>query len=384
MQAELTGHPQHEQRAEPGAAFSLAQARNIVRDLFEPNPNIYWTDMLVSAIAGHVFFASVRTIPYFVSGPLGWILSALCFVGSGLCFYRASMFIHELAHFNLKKFVSFRVAWNMLVGIPFLTPSFVYLTHIDHHRRKFFATAHDGEYMPLGLRGPWYWAYYLLLTFILPLQFLFRFTVLTPLCALHPAIKRWVLARMSSMVMDPLYIRPYPTQEVLELIRRQEWLTCVTWWGVLIFGIGFDVWPYPFLLQAYATGVFVVGLNAIRTSGAHRWWNDGRELTFVDQMLDSVNVADRPWISELWGPVGTRFHALHHLFPSMPYHHFPEAHRRLMEQLPADSPYRETIEPSLTAALWNLWRRSWKAAQGNPVLPELSAMPTANVTHRAA
>ena len=57
--------------------------------------------------------------------------------------------------------------------------------------------------------------------------------------------------------------------------------------------------------------------------------------------VDSVNVGSHPWISEVWGPVGTRLHALHHLFPSMPYHLLPEAHRRLKEQLPEDSLYRQ-------------------------------------------
>ena len=81
-------------------------------------------------------------------------------------------------------------------------------------------------------------------------------------------------------------------------------------------------------------------------------------MTFVDQLLDSVNYPKHGWITELWGPVGTRFHALHHLFPSLPYHAFPEAHRRLVAALPEDSPYRQTEEPSLTAAIIDLIRRN--------------------------
>ncbi len=85
-------------------------------------------------------------------------------------------------------------------------------------------------------------------------------------------------------------------------------------------------------------------------------------MTFVDQLIDSLNYPRHPLIAGLWGPVGLRFHALHHLFPSMPYHSLPEAHRRLMAQLPADSPYRQTECPSLTAALVDLWKRA-KASQ---------------------
>ena len=79
-------------------------------------------------------------------------------------------------------------------------------------------------------------------------------------------------------------------------------------------------------------------------------------MTFVEQLLDSVNYPRRPWLTGLWAPVGLRFHALHHLFPSLPYHNLAAAHARLMAELPDDSPYRETSETSLWAALRRLWR----------------------------
>jgi fatty acid desaturase len=122
--------------------------------------------------------------------------------------------------------------------------------------------------------------------------------------------------------------------------------------------------------QAYCTAVFVLALNAFRTLGAHRYINDGGEMTFVEQLLDSVNYPRRPFLTELWAPLGMRFHALHHLFPSMPYHALPEAHRRLMEQLPADSAYRQTNCDSLPSALAQLWRKSAAAARQHA--PQLS------------
>jgi fatty acid desaturase len=120
-----------------------------------------------------------------------------------------------------------------------------------------------------------------------------------------------------------------------------------------------DRLPYPFLIEGYAIGVVTVFLNSIRTLGAHRWMNKGHdEMTFVEQVVDSVNYPRHAWMTELWGPIGTRYHALHHLFPSLPYHAMPEAHRRLMAQLPADSAYRTTEEETLLGAIASLWRRS--------------------------
>ena len=86
--------------------------------------------------------------------------------------------------------------------------------------------------------------------------------------------------------------------------------------------------------------------------------NPGGEVTFLDQLLDSINYPRHPVLSSLWAPVGLRFHALHHLFPSLPYHNLAKAHQRLMAELPADSPYRLTNSPSLTASLVRLWRAS--------------------------
>jgi fatty acid desaturase len=81
-------------------------------------------------------------------------------------------------------------------------------------------------------------------------------------------------------------------------------------------------------------------------------------MTFVEQMVDSVNYPHNPLLGGLWAPVGLRFHALHHIFPTMPYHALAEAHRRLMRELPADSPYRLTEGKSLTSEIVSLWRRA--------------------------
>lgn len=62
-------------------------------------------------------------------------------------------------------------------------------------------------------------------------------------------------------------------------------------------------------------------------------------MTVTAQYLDSVNVPPPAMLSPLWAPVGLRYHALHHLLPSMPYHALGEAHRRLSAHLGAGSTY---------------------------------------------
>ncbi|MEX2112159.1 MAG: fatty acid desaturase [Pirellulales bacterium] len=339
------------------ARFSMGQARGIVHDLFKPKLAVYWADFLLSSLAGGFCFVLVRRVfePFTVP-------SVLAFVVCGLCYYRAVLFIHELIHQHDKRFRWFSITWNLMCGVPFLTPTFMYYTHVDHHMRKHFGTHDDGEYLPLGAQSPWHILVYLCQPFVLPAIAVVRFLILTPICWASPTARAFVHRRASSMVMDPNYIRPLPTRDTIRVIRVQEAL-CFMWClgvaTVLIAGIV----PLRFLLTAYSLSVFILMLNAIRTLGAHRYTNTGGEMTFLDQLNDSINYPNRPFLSALWAPLGLRFHALHHVFPSMPYHNLDKAHRRLMCALPADSPYRGTESPSLTASIVQLWRTSRAASQ---------------------
>jgi fatty acid desaturase len=345
--------------------FSLAEARRIVGDHFQPNPWIYWTDFLVSWSLGMAAYALVRSPERFTANVAWhWPITIGLFVAAALLMYRCSLFIHELVHIRANEFTAFRFVWNLLCGIPFLIPSFVYYTHIDHHRRKHYGTHEDGEYISLSNLPAWQIVFYLSQVLVIPVAAIFRWGFLTPLTWVSPRMRDWVHQHASAMIMDPKYIRPLPTAKVRRMMRLQE-VGCflVVWFivGRMFFHAGL-VFSEPlspmFVVQAYLTGVFIVAVNAVRTLGAHRWTSHGGEMTFVEQMVDSVNYPHNPLLGGLWAPVGLRFHALHHIFPTMPYHALAEAHRRLMRELPADSPYRLTEGKSLTSEIASLWRRA--------------------------
>jgi fatty acid desaturase len=159
--------------------------------------------------------------------------------------------------------------------------------------------------------------------------------------------------------MDPRYIRPLPSQAALRYIRLQEFacfLVLVAY--VVIPRVFLHRWPLPLVIQAYVTGVILILANCIRTLASHRWSSDGQEGTFLDQMLDSVTLDSDSVLARLINPVGLRYHATHHLFPSLPYHNMRLAHKRLMEKLPADSPYRQTVSTSLWPVIADLFRRA--------------------------
>ena len=346
--------------------FSLSEARSIVGDFFRPNPWIYWTDFLLSwtvGVAAFFFVGSPQVIT--TNEAWHWPIRIVCFLVSSLLYYRCALFIHELVHIRAGEFRVFRFVWNMLCGIPFLVPSFLYYTHVDHHRRKHYGTEQDGEYIPLATLPAWQILFYMSQVLVIPALAIFRFGVLTPLTWFSPALRDWVHKHASSMIMDPMYVRPLPTKKTRRIMRMQEFF-CFLWiWFIAFrltasFGLLFkEPMPMTFLLQAYLTGVFIVTINAIRTLGSHRWTNpEGKQMTFVEQMLDSIDYPKNPMIGSLWAPVGLRFHALHHIFPTMPYHALPTAHKRLMRDLPADSPYRKCSADSLFDVIATLWKRA--------------------------
>ncbi len=340
--------------------FSFTEARSLVGGLSKPNPAIYWADFLASVLGGHVCIHLLFMLPRWY-GFENWVVVSLVvlYAATVTLYMRAVMFIHELVHLPAQGFRGFRIAWNALCGIFFLVPSFLYYPHVDHHRRQHYGTEHDGEYIGLSNHGPWLIIGFMLQAFLIPLLAFFRFTILSPICWVFPKARAVVHRHASTMVVDPFYQRSDASPGLMRIVVLQEAL-CFAWcvWflvrGHVMRGETLD----PFWLIGYAVGVGVLMLNQVRTLGAHRWTNDRTEMSFESQLLDSVNYPGKPWISELWGPVGTRYHALHHLFPRMPYHSLGEAHRRLTAGLPADSIYHQTTATSLWREIAALWRRA--------------------------
>ncbi len=330
-------------------------ARNvheINRDLFVHSSRIYWADFSFSMVVAYTsLLISLRSPGFSIQQ-----IAAIVF--SGFAFYRGSIFTHELVHMPPGSFRGFRFAWNLLIGIPLMTPTFMYGDHKSHHVNHSYGTRTDGEYFPLGL-GPFGLVFvYLAHIVFVPAAALSRFVLLAPISLLHPRLRRFVCERFSSIAtMNPRYRRPLPDGKEIVSWRLQEAGCCLSGWIVIalttLHVISLKGW-----MCVYSVFVVVSTLNYLRQLGAHRYLNEGEEMSYSEQMLDSTTIAGNPIIGELCAPLGMRYHALHHLLPSLPYHAMGTAHRRLMVQLPEDSPYRETIRSSLWAAIWDVFRHA--------------------------
>jgi len=316
----------------------LRAARDLTRGLGEARPGIYWPDMLVSAGIGYAGLAAA-----ILSGSLAVKLAAG--LVAALALYRAMMFIHELTHIHRDALPGFRTGWNLIVGIPLLTPSFMYEgVHTIHHKRTQYGTADDPEYLPLALMKPWSLPLFVLVALLAPVALLLRAAVLVPLGALIPAVRTFTWERFSALSINPDFRRRPPEGDFARRVRWQEAGVFAWSWAL----IGSTLWIG---WQPLATALVILSLtallNQLRTLVAHLWENEGEPMTVTAQFLDSVNVPPPGIAAEIWAPVGLRYHALHHLMPSMPYHDLPEAHRRLARELGTGSTYEGANHPGM-------------------------------------
>ncbi len=308
----------------------LRAVRELTRDLGSARGRYYWPDMLVSAGLGYAGIASAVLAD---SLPLA-LLSGLI---ASLALYRALMFNHELTHLHRDAVPGFRLVWNALVGIPLLTPSFMYEgVHTLHHKRTQYGTIEDPEYLPLALMKPWSLPLFVIAALLAPVALILRFAVLVPLSAIIPPLRTLLWQRASSLAINPDFRRKPATGSVRTLMLWQESAGFLWAWAVLA---STQMIGWRPLLIALAIVSVTALLNQLRTLVAHLWENEGDPMTVTAQFLDSVNVPPPGIVAEVWAPVGLRYHALHHLMPSMPYHDLPEAHRRLRSELGTGSTY---------------------------------------------
>jgi len=339
-----------------GREFPLREAHYLVRDLMTPNPWIYWIDFLFHNSLGWAAFIIVLSTPLFSA----WQVVAA--IVATLAFYRAAIFIHELAHLKKGTFRLFRLVWNVTCGIPLLVPSFTYDgVHNDHHKRDIYGTSKDGEYIPFATLKPTAMIGYVLLSFLLPFFFIVRFLVLTPLSYLIPPLRKLVWERASSLTIDMSYQRAENAIRNDKHWRLQEFATFV-FVTTAIVCIALDILTYKALVLWYAIAMFIFFINSLRTLSAHAYRNPGdHEMDFAEQYLDSINVPGNLLITALWAPVGLRYHATHHLFMSLPYHNLGKAQRRLVAGLSDNTLYLETVRTSM----WDALRRIWGEASAS-------------------
>jgi len=320
-------------------ALPLGELARIVRPLQRASAPVFWLDFGLSVALFWSAAAGAAVLP----APWALLVGA----GAVLSGYRCSVFIHELVHLGQQTPKGFSTAWGLLFGAPLMTPLFMYGDHWEHHGLATFGTEVDNEYVR---RRGWIGAAQVLAASAwFPAGLYLRALALAPLSTLSPHLRDWVERRASSL--GPLGFTQRALATAAERRARRPWsaaCTLAAWtWTI---GVLTGLIPMRFVLAVALATFGAVMINGIRLLVAHRYAADGASGRTA-QLLDAVNYPRHRWRTVLWAPVGLHLHALHHLFPSIPYHNLGHAHRLITAYLPADTAYARAEGRSLAADL---------------------------------
>ena len=333
----------------PAWVSEVRQAlKSAPEDPFRVKPWRYWADFLLSLVAA---YASATV---YLMAPLGswWQLGA--FPLAAFWLYRLGSLVHEVCHLGHHEMRAFKVAWNVLVGTFTLTPSpFFTRQHRDHHSLRVYGTPEDPEYVANVMRAGSlksfvaYTAHMLVFPGLVFLRFL-----LAPLTFLHPRLREFVLERASSLTLNTRYRRrltPFDRRAILAVEAL-----CFVRAAAIPAAILAGAAPPSRIPLLYLLALATFFMNQMRQLADHHFTGDGSPASVEDHILDSCNYTGTDPLTLLFFPFAIRYHALHHLFPSMPYHNLAAAHGHLARTLPADNPYLGLDQPGW----WSVARRT--------------------------
>jgi len=325
----------------------IVAAHALVRDLLPVRPRRYWTELVACSALGWLALAvAISQAPRSIT-----MWAALA--ASTVLLHRAAVFMHELTHQRRTDLPGFHLAWNLLVGVPLLLPSIMYEgPHRHHHMPTTYGTSDDPEY--LGFSGrPVQVGLHLVTSALIPLFVMVRYLLLAPISWFVPPLRTLVKGYASTFGFNLSYCRRMNLEEERRLFASEVLL--LVFWIPAIAALVVGWLPLRWIALWYAMYAALVAMHRVFELTAHRYLSGGRQLGHLEQLEDSVTTIAH-WWTVLWAPLGLRYHALHHLFPRLPYHNLAAAHRRLMSSLPADATYRTTLSPSLTHGLRRLIR----------------------------
>jgi len=308
-------------------------------DFFEVNQSKYWIDLVLCTLCAYVAAGA------YLAMPLGSWQQFLAFPFAVFWLYRGNSMVHEVSHLGKKQFPAFSATWNVLLGIPTLFPSTFFTTHHrDHHSGRHYGTPQDPEYI-INVFTPGSLAsslFYVVHVAVYPIFVLFRF-LLAPISFLSPAWRDFTLRRLSSFTLNWRYERNLSRMD-RKTFTLVEMLCCVRAWFIPL-GVIIGLTDWTRLPLMYLLAITILAANQMRFFADHHFESHGEKMSMSDHVTDSCNYSNNDFFTWLFFPFTIRFHALHHLFPTIPYHNLPAAHAHLTEQLPDDSTYHSLDRP---------------------------------------
>lgn len=332
-------------------------------DYFRVSPVRYWLDFLLSVTIAY----TASTL--FLVMPLASWQQLAAYPVAIFWLYRLGSLIHEVCHLGHREMRVFKVVWNLTVGVVTMSPSpFFTRHHRDHHSQRLYGTRQDPEYIVNVFQpgSPLSIALYALLVLAFPLIVFLRF-LLTPLSFLHPKLREWTLRHASALTMNWRYERKLNRFDrwAVTAVELLCWLRATLIPLAVLIGIN----PPSRLPLLYILAVGTLVLNQLRLLADHHFETDGEQFELDAHIRDSCNYTGRDFFTWLLFPFSIRYHALHHLFPMLPYHNLKAAHCYLAEHLPAESPYHALDQKSW----WSVARKTLVTPTAKPAIVPAAA-----------
>ncbi|MGE4277962.1 MAG: fatty acid desaturase [Magnetospirillum sp.] len=281
---------------------------------FEPDPVVYFRDHLVSMA---VFVAA---FVWGVQADWPWVIIPFALASAFL--YRAGIFAHEIVHRpNHKRMRLFYWVWQVTTGAVIMLPSARFFgPHQAHHATGTFRTKDDPQYLLIRSNAKLAFFVLVVLPFLTPIYIFLQIIVASiGGLALEEALDRFTRRHFNFSVSTPL------TDD-----KKAEvtWLSRYYLAAFIVFAMALpDAVPFYY-------GVLVAGwlLTVLRIPLEHELERYDETSTSRDQMLDSFSV-ETP-LAVLIQPIGFRYHTAHHMYPGVPYHHLPAVHAHLKATIP--------------------------------------------------
>ena len=321
----------------------IHEARSVIKqspvNFFEINPAKYWFDLVLCTVMAY----TSATI-YLVAPLFSWV-QIVAFPFAVFWLYRGNSMVHEVSHLGKKQFRGFGCGWNILLGIPTLFPStFFTCHHRDHHSGRYYGTPQDPEYIvnvfkPGSILST---AFYVLHLATYPLYVFVRF-LFAPISYLNPRWRDFTLRRLSSFTLNWNYERNL-TRLDRKTFAIVEFCCFVRAWLIPL-GVFLGLSDWTRMPLMYLLAITILAANQMRFFADHHFESHGEKMSMHDHIADSCNYSKSDFLTWLFFPFAIRFHALHHLFPTIPYHNLSAAHQYLIDNLPEHSFYHKLDQP---------------------------------------
>ncbi|MBX3040430.1 MAG: fatty acid desaturase [Bdellovibrionaceae bacterium] len=315
----------------------LRKALILLKPYHQLSPKRFFTDLTAT---GLVAWGSLWAMSVLNMGPVFWLL----FLTAYLAFFRGNAFIHEVVHFH-KKIPGLGACYNLFFGFPNRIPYYMHEPHRFHHLPNTFGTNRDPEYLFLKGKGMGYFFLPFLAAPLSPLLLTARFGLWPLFSWLTPRTwQNFVYQRASTIVVNPSYVRNEPSEEERKEALWQDLGCASVFLLFIVLGVT-GVLSAKFFVLWYVIATLNGVVNIYRARVAHLYDNEEGSLSPMAALRDSVTI-EGSFLSELWAPLGLKYHSLHHLAPSIPYHNLAKAHHHLKSHLDRNHPYSQTILPS--------------------------------------